>query len=307
MLGGILLLGPAFRAGAVPSDAELAAEIARLGERSLAQREQAFAAILGWGAAQPERVLAALPAEDPDPEVQDACRRLRLCVPHEGLKRRSMAAATGIPSLQNAVRQAFEEPGFLTLIRLCKQGKAHPGITCPILRHFLRHDDWQVRQHAVHQMRDFPDPEALPDVRRLLADPEPPVRAFAVGTLAKLAGTDAFSDLLTCLKDPSCHVRHNTLHALLVLGIPPSAVASLPLLADPECGVRMKAIEVVRRLGGADLAPRVAELLDHREDGVQKAAAGILAHLTGNDWGTDAETARAWWSRRETDDTRPAR
>lgn len=307
LLAGILFSGLASRSRAAPSNAELDAEIARLGESSLERREQAFATILAWGAVEPERVLAALPAEDPDPEVRDACRRLRLCVPHEGLKRVLLAATEGDPPLQKAIRLAFEAPDFGVLVCVCKQGKGRPDIVGPILRHLMDHEDWQLRQHAVHHLRDFPDASDIPRVKALLADPEPGVRSFAVGTLAGLGGPSAVPDLLSCLKDPSSHVRYNALHALgSTLDADAAAPAAVPLLADPDTTVRTKAVETVRRLGTADLAPRVAELLWRRGDeAIHKVAAGVLARLTGNDWGTDAEAARAWWlSRREDDGAR---
>jgi HEAT repeat protein len=149
-------------------------------------------------------------------------------------------------------------------------------------------DDWDTSEDIAHI-----GPAAVPDVRKLLADPEATNRHLAVKTLGLLApqSAEAVAALIEALADGNPAVRKA---AAVALGrIEPrvkEATAGLTAaLKDEEPTVRLAAAGALRSIQGSrgnPAVPVLVELLSHEEAVIRREAAAALA-----EFGTAAQSA----------------
>jgi len=101
---------------------------------------------------------------------------------------------------------------------------------------------------------------AVPELCRLLLDPNPDVRVAAVHSLGRIADPAAAGPLLASLAAPNPAPSQLVAHSLIQLG--PAAVPALvAALEEPTPLVRMTALDAVRLLGATVAEPEVAAVL----------------------------------------------
>jgi AAA family ATP:ADP antiporter len=141
----------------------------------------------------------------------------------------------------------------------------------------LRDSDSGVRIAALRGAARRGDASTLPDVVRLLADPDPDVRAGAADALAACspAGRDLSPELSPLLSDPDPSVRARA--AKTVIRFPDAGDGRVVLgemAASPDPQWRAAAVEALGEVG--DGLGRVRDALADRDASVRRAAASAL-------------------------------
>lgn len=212
------------------------------------------------GEAGPERQAAAralvLAAADADREVG------RLAVEALGKLEVAIAAVTpALAALPEPERWArllpslfrFDEPGTVPVAEAALAAVPDPAL----------------HRQAAYALARNPRPEALPALRRLVADADPRVRAWAGRALGLAGGAADLALLATLLDDADAGPVVQALRAggLLAAGHPVAAAAAAEawrsafdrLLTDPRPQVRLAALEAAAPwVGPAGLAERLA-------------------------------------------------
>jgi len=190
------------------------------------------------------------------------------------------------------------------LARSVTDGKAE---LWPKLVHFLRDEDWWVRERVVDALIELAGRELTPLLSEFVADPSDVVRRFAVEVLARLHDPDATELLVrTAMVDADWWVRERAVEALasfrdprvvpeivnIMQSVPGMELATLQALMDLQASsatpvvaelldsddpdVRMKALECLDSLQAVDQAPRVEGLISDPNSAVRQAARDVL-------------------------------
>jgi len=123
---------------------------------------------------------------------------------------------------------------------------------------------------------------ALPEVARLLRDPQFTVRANAAAAVRDAGSKESARDLRPLLSDPHPVVRSVAAHAVARLGDRESVPALLTLLRDDSKNVRWWAIRALADLGAREAAPEIERLRDDADESVRRAAEEHAAALRKN-------------------------
>ena len=124
---------------------------------------------------------------------------------------------------------------------------------------------------------------ALPDVARLLRDPQFTVRANAAAAVRDAGSKEDARDVRPLLSDPHPLVRSVAAHALARLGDKESVPALVALLRDDSKNVRWWAIRALADLGAREAAPEIERLRDDADETVRRAAEEHAAALRKKD------------------------
>ncbi|MFL6195551.1 MAG: peptidylprolyl isomerase [Thermoanaerobaculia bacterium] len=175
-----------------------------------------------------------------------------------------------------------------TIVSLAERGLALP--------------DLGLHRRAAYALSRDPFPQALPTLRKLLADPEPRVRAWAARALGIVGGEEDLAALRPLLDDADPGPMIQALRAARALvagGKAKPAGAWAPRLAvllnDPRPGVRVSAVEAAGLWGSPELGGVLASRASTGEAwergaalvalaaGKLPAAAGLIAQAAAAD------------------------
>jgi HEAT repeat protein len=144
---------------------------------------------------------------------------------------------------------------------LAKALPAAGAAAVPALRAMLKHPAAPVRMEAALSLGKLGSPDAIPDLKPLLNDPE--LRSFAAVALTRLGDADAESVVQELLQSPVFEVRLLGAQAYEGKGPGPWVQALMPALQDPNGLTRIRAAEML-----APVAPEAARpiLMDASKD-----------------------------------------
>lgn len=150
----------------------------------------------------------------------------------------------------------------------------------PEILRLLSDPDPEIRAEAVDLLVDHPSPEAVPQLIARLADADETVRSLAAEALEQLGrgAAPAIPALIRLSQDPSRFVRGSAIEALGAIGTPEAMSALNRLLGGPDAGPRAHAAEVLACFGAAAV-PALTRALDDGDAPVRRAAALALGEI----------------------------
>ncbi len=120
---------------------------------------------------------------------------------------------------------------------------------------------------------------ALPEVRKLVKDPEWEVRVSAVWVVGELGGASDVALLEEALRDPDSSVRGQAVSSLGLLKGKGHAERILVLLRDKDLSVRIGAADSARRMNVREAVPDLLALLKEKDMNARAMAMLALADL----------------------------
>ena len=160
-------------------------------------------------------------------------------------------------------------------------GNGYLVAVIPEVRKLLNDPDAEVRMEALKALRELDAWEAVEEVIGLLKDQDPDVRSEAIVVLAFWHATDSLPGLVVLLRDSDTRVRLDAAESLGWMGnretIPPLAA----LLQDPDKWIRITACRALSRIGHADAIPHLRPLIS--DEAVCGPALRALAKLGDTD------------------------
>lgn len=138
-----------------------------------------------------------------------------------------------------------------------------------------------VRQECVKALTELGMIEALPAVKRALADPSASVRLAAVWGVYRLAGDQSAPALAEAIADEDEGVRRRAATCIGWLGKEEFAVKLVPLLADSSAAVRRAAVEAAENLHSKNVISALIGRLNDPEESIRKAVMHALETITG--------------------------
>jgi HEAT repeat protein len=124
---------------------------------------------------------------------------------------------------------------------------------------------------------------ALPEISRLLKDPQFTVRANAAAAIRDAGSAEDAGGLRALLADPHPVVRSVAAHAVARLGDKESVPALAALLRDESKNVRWWAIRALGDLDARERAGEIERLRDDADESVRRAAEETAASLRKKD------------------------
>ncbi|GEM_PF-5244078 len=281
---------------AQPLNEQIRKLIAQLSDPVFKNREVASNTLIELGTDHLEQVLALLPRNAEDPEIQDRCDTLRTAIPWSRVRRDALAAARGDVLLEKAVEKAttfvyaarseetlgppfMENQGIRDLCKGVLQDRNPQAVL--IIAAFLQAPEPRVREDAldaVHWGSGLAVP-AAPYLTALLTHPDPGVLGSILKALRWSKSPGMAEQVLPLLKHAEPSVRREAAIALGQLGSKPHAQKLLPLLKDPDAEVRGNVAGALGDLGVASTAVEVVKLLGDSVADVRDEAVGALAKL----------------------------
>ena len=130
-----------------------------------------------------------------------------------------------------------------------------------------------------------PPPSAVPDLTKLVADPEPRVRRRAALAIGRVGLKEGIPALTSALADTDPEMRQIAAFALGLIGDVAASAAVVPLLTDAVPMVRGRAAEALGLMGATDAAAAIGRMA------VEYAANPALAGMGPDDeqWPATAE------------------
>ncbi len=150
-----------------------------------------------------------------------------------------------------------------------------------LIVHLARESDPRVRQECVKTLTTLEMKEALPAVRKALADPAPSVRLAAVWASYQLAGPQDAPLLAEMLSDEDEGVRRRAATCIGWLGQADLAEVLLPLLNDESDSVRRSAAEAMGNLRNRQTLFALIEHLNDPVESVGKIVLAAIEKITG--------------------------
>ena len=139
--------------------------------------------------------------------------------------------------------------------------------------------DWVVRWAAVEALACVCDKRAVPDVMKMVHDPNKMVRIASVRSLLEMGDPAATAALLEIAGDRQSLVREAVAEALGVLQGPGAMAALTTLLADADSMVRLAAVGAIGRFKSPEIESLVLLALEDEDDDVRYESARILVHV----------------------------
>jgi twitching motility protein PilT len=166
------------------------------------------------------------------------------------------------------------------LARSVTDGKAE---LWPKLVHFLRDEDWWVRERVVDALIELAGRDLTPLLSEFVSDPSDVVRRFAVEVLARLHDPDSVGLLVrTAMLDADWWVRERAIEALAAFH-DPSVAPDIVKIMQSVPGTELVSLQALRDLRASGVAPAVAELLDSDDPDVRLKALECLDGLQAVD------------------------
>ncbi len=285
--------------------------LAGLESPEFAVREEAFGWLMAWARENPERALADLPREHPDPEIAHRLGEIRrhLEFPLDPLWREALAAVGDTPDMRRAIGAFVELPSAGTIQDLARAAGPHARLFWRLLASKLDHPDHSISVRVINELVRLQAAEAGPEIARyLLEGKHPKARHAAADALGLLRCTEAIPALVESLKmDRS--TRSAARQALFTMNDPSALPLLARLLGDPCLDARREALGLLNQLKADDpaIVPAVAACLDDKDDGIRSAAAEFLIRVAGENRGQApgfkerVRRARNWWDAHKDD------
>lgn len=268
------LLRPSFCGDApfpAPSADEIRAEVRLLGAEDHESRQKAARALMEWGSRFPDAVLAELPAEDPDPEIQSAVARLRKAVPWASRYRTAREIAGSDEPLRQAVDGLFRRPSQNGLREVVAAAGGRKEEAARIVGWFLDFEDPPRQQPMAGRGVLVLDEEADGSTRT--------VSCAALDLLKSLDRVLTAEQLAPLVAAADDTLRRQAGEHLLRL----PAKASLPLasglLSSADAPTRGFGLELIQRIGDPASASQVERMLKDGDPAIRVAAAQALSAL----------------------------
>ncbi len=275
-LSGLLVLCGLASAAPEPTIEDL---VRRLGDPAYKVREAACEAILALGTEDADRVMAALPGEEADPETRAACVRLRREIPAAHARARIQALGRRDPALAAAIDELMACPSLPSAKGLLAAVGERREIAGEVLVSFTDFPDWGARTEMLRVLTDLGVPSLAPKVVRFLAHEDPEVRLSALGVLAEFRNPAVAGEVARLFGDPESVVRQAAAETFWRLSAGGKGTDLARLFTDPEPGVRATALAAAGRFGDASLAGSIAATLVDPDAHVRAAAIRALAAL----------------------------
>ena len=149
----------------------------------------------------------------------------------------------------------------------------------PKLVHFLRDEDWWVRERVVDALIELAGRDLTPLLSEFVSDPSDVVRRFAVEVLARLNDPDASALLVrTAMLDTDWWVRERAIEALAAFR-DQRVVPDIVNIMQSVPGTELVSLQALLDLGATSAAPAVADLLDADDPDVRLKALECLGGL----------------------------
>jgi HEAT repeat protein len=269
-----------------PQEETVRALIEQLSADRIEAREEAFRRLEAIG--RPALPLLEKAAQDRDGEVASRARTLLVRIPiREKLTPALIDQVKGIYErlAEGQWRQVFLE--LAADLRQPEDRRRYPGVRAEDLsfmaplavRRAETDSDKLAVCEAVGRCRLR---SAMPEVARLLRDPQFTVRSNAAAAIRDAGSKENAADLRPLLTDPNPVVRSVVAHALARLGDKDSIPALVALLRDDSKNVRWWAIRALGDLGAREAAPDIERLRDDSDESVRRAAEECAAILRKN-------------------------
>lgn len=149
----------------------------------------------------------------------------------------------------------------------------------PILRENLSNPHYLRRMAAATNLGRLGHRDSVPDLVRLLNDPQAGVREMALFSLGILGDPSVTEAVLQSLHDYDADVRYRALVALGDLNYPHLEEVLIRCMEDESYGVREQAISQLRVAGTPRCIPIVLKALLEREPEMQRNAEELLDRL----------------------------
>ena len=171
------------------------------------------------------------------------------------------------------------------------------------------HGDSDSATNALGTLQaETPDSQKLPQLLRLMNDPQPGTRAAAADALAAQSNPAAISALEQAYQDSSAQVRSDALENLPKSDPKQGKKFLLIALKDEDSWMREQAVGELRRQGDKTCVTALIQALGDPDPAVPHLAQGDLATLTGQKFAykfnaTSAQKQavigewRAWWTK----------
>jgi HEAT repeat protein len=250
--------------------------IEQLSADRIEAREDAFRRLEAIG--RPALPLLEKAAQDRDGEVASRARTLLFRIPIR--EKLTPALIDGVKGIYDRLAEGQWRTVFLDLaadLRQPEERRRYPGVRAedlsfiaPLAVQKAETDgDKLAVCEAVGRCRLK---SALPDVARLLRDPQFTVRANAAAAIRDAGSAENARDLRPLLRDPHPVVRSVAAHAVARLGDKESIPVLRELLQDDSKNVRWWAIRALGDLSAREAAADIERLRDDADESVRRAA-----------------------------------
>ncbi len=153
------------------------------------------------------------------------------------------------------------------------------SVIIPVLRENLTHRNYLRRMAAATNLGRLGHKDSVPELVRLLNDPQAGVREMALFALGILGDSTVTEAVLQALNDYDADVRYRALVALGDLNYAHLEEVLIRCMGDESYGVREQALSQLRIVGTPECLPVVLKALLERELDMQRGAEEILDRL----------------------------
>lgn len=190
----------------------------------------------------------------------------------------SAAAQTALEMPGRNVTRALmsvlkELPADNQILVLWTLGKRADTGALPAVFALAKDGPKQVRMEAIRVMPQFQDGDAVPDLVKLMKDPDEDIAATAQESLAAIPGRRADSAVVAMLASDQASERLTALDLMGRRRMTSSVPAILKAASDPDAEVRPAAFRKVGELGGPAEVPALLDRLMQLKDPRDLAAA----------------------------------
>jgi HEAT repeat protein len=290
---------------ATAQDTTLSELIRRLGEDSVAARDQAEEELIRRGGPAESRVREALD-RSVDEEVRARLERVSRIFRWQSVLGEDAGRAFGmawgrkkvealaahrqrvaelsegqIKELARAITREWRPTDGETIEAALDAACVDCRLACFMIAELLKDEKPQIRSAALEALAGLQAKECAREIAPLIRDPDADVRVAAASTLLVLGGRE---ELILLLKSPEDAVRRNAAHALGSLRDRSCAGDLAPLLKDPDAGVRWSAVAALAELEAKEHAREIVLLLKDPVSEVRGIAAYALGHLQAGEY-----------------------
>lgn len=145
----------------------------------------------------------------------------------------------------------------------------------------LASKDARIRSRVAGVFASQGRKEWIPEISRLLGDPDLSVRLSAARALGELRAKECLPELILRLRSEHPEEREEIARALGAMGVPDAIRPLSGLLTDDDVSVRKQALESLSELKASDPADAVSRLLSDADYEVRVTAARVLCQ-----WGS---------------------